>query len=427
MKLRSRFVKKSLGRFARTMLLLMPISLRYSFYRKFVKVPSKIDTSVRFKIAETKDELEQAFHLLYKAYVSVGLQQENESQLRVTPYHALPSTTILIGVKEDRVVATLSLIADSAFGLPSDWAADLSDIRKRSKRVAEVSALAIAKEYRGRLLWPLLKYMYEYCTRYFGADILIAALTTPSRAHELYESVLAFEKVEEQATEDYAFSNYIPVVVEHLDLNKAVDKFAKLYAHKKNRKNLYSYFREFVDTRFVFPKREYYHLDDPVMTPELVDYFFNQATDCFQNLTVEQQVKLYSLLPTAEYRQLLPGTKFVTPIFAKDKRMRRFNVKCRGQLSVSQDQTLEMTVIDVSIGGFRAIVKGLEMGSQVYHSRIQVGDFEVIEVKCQKVWGFENEVYGFKLQWPRDHKWEKLVAHLEQDLDRPQEKVQKSA
>lgn len=404
-----RIIRRQLRRLTRRLLWFLPEQIRYRLYRAVATVPESRSQSVVFKIAESKEELEQSFHLLYKAYKEVGLQKENPEQLRVTPYHALQSTTILIGVHQGCVVATLSLIADTAFGLPSDWAADLSGIRNRGRRIAEVSALAIDKKYRSQLLFPLLKFMYEYATKYYAADGLIAALTTPLRAHELYESILGFERVEEHPNQDYAFSNFIPVVVEYLDLTKAERLYAKRYAHKRRDKNLYHFFKFEEDPRFCFPKRRYFSIDDPVLTPSLLNYFFNRRSNCFKDMSIEQREKLFHLLPSESHRRMLPGFANIVSIDLKRRRSPRMNVKCFGQIDSEKVSQTDLEIYDVSEGGFRARILGRNFTPGGCTCRIRLAEFEVVQIQCDLVWQ-DGDIAGFKVE--EDGRWQRAVRAM---------------
>ena len=62
------------------------------------------------KIADTKEELEACFTLLHDAYVDSGFMKPDPSGMRVTIYHALPTTTTLCAKYDGQVVGTLSLI-----------------------------------------------------------------------------------------------------------------------------------------------------------------------------------------------------------------------------------------------------------------------------------------------------------------------------
>ena len=80
-------------RFARSLLAAMPGSLRFALYRRTVDCEPVTRGRLELKIAHTQDELEACFSLLHDAYVASGFMRPHPSGLRVTPYHALPTTT----------------------------------------------------------------------------------------------------------------------------------------------------------------------------------------------------------------------------------------------------------------------------------------------------------------------------------------------
>ena len=79
---------------ARKLFAMLPQKRRHEVYRSFVdcREPNK---RLVLKIAETQEELEACFKLLHDAYVSSGFMTPDPSGMRVTIYHALPSTTTL--------------------------------------------------------------------------------------------------------------------------------------------------------------------------------------------------------------------------------------------------------------------------------------------------------------------------------------------
>ena len=107
--------------------------------KKSVQVPTSYPEGLTFKLAETKDEFEQAFALLQQNYQETGLVDEKQYSLRVTKYHTLPTTHVLIAKMNDEVVGTVSLIEDGAFGLPIDHFASVDDLRKQGRRIVLAS------------------------------------------------------------------------------------------------------------------------------------------------------------------------------------------------------------------------------------------------------------------------------------------------
>lgn len=117
--------------------------MRFSVYRSFVDCDPAPGERLLLKIADSRDELEACFSLLHDAYVDSGFMQPDLSGMRVTIYHALPTTTTLCAKWDGEVVGTISLIRESAFGFPLQKIFDLSDVRQKGGKLAEVSALAI--------------------------------------------------------------------------------------------------------------------------------------------------------------------------------------------------------------------------------------------------------------------------------------------
>ncbi len=203
------------------------------------------DSRLVLKIADTKEELEACFRLLHDAYVASGFMKPDPSGMRVTIYHALPTTTTLCAKFDGQVVGTMSLIREGVFGFPLQSIFDLSGVRAKEGNIAEISALAVHPRFRktgGTILFPLMKFMYEYCTEFFDTRHLVIAVN-PNRI-EMYESLLFFERLEENVVSNYDFANGAPAVGATLDLRLATGLFRSVYGRRRDRKNLYKYFVE---------------------------------------------------------------------------------------------------------------------------------------------------------------------------------------
>jgi GNAT superfamily N-acetyltransferase len=224
---------------------LLPRGKRFAIYRSFVDCDPAPSDSLQLKIADTQEELEACFSLLHDAYVDAGFMVPDPSGMRVTTYHALPTTTTLCAKFDGEVVGTISLIRDSAFGFPLQAIFDLSGVRAKRGNIAEISALAVHKKFRktgGAILFPLMKFMYEYCTTFFDTRHLVIAVN-PNRI-EMYESLLFFERLTANVVEKYDFANGAPAVGAWLDLRYAPRLFESVYAAKPPRKDLFTYFTQ---------------------------------------------------------------------------------------------------------------------------------------------------------------------------------------
>ena len=419
-----RFLHQSL----RKVFSFLPRSLRFALYRSFVDCDPKPDQRLILKIAETKEELEACFKLLHDAYVGSGFMQPHPSGMRVTIYHALPTTTTLCAKFDGEVVGTISLIRESVFGFPLQSIFDLNEVREKKGRIAEVSALAVHPKFRktgGSILFPLMKFMYEYCTTFFDTRHLVIAVN-PNRI-EMYESLLYFERLTQHAVDNYDFVNGAPAVGASLDLHAAPDILKLAYGRKPKRKNLYQYFVHTRLRNIVLPGRRYFTTNDPVMTPELLNYFFNQRTLTFQHLSEREKGLLHSIYNLSEYKQLLPAVFSESGARLRQRKHQRYSLKCPGSFTVTGPEKTDvysLRVVELSDDGFLAYVKERLPMNVWGEARIRLGTEEKSITKAMVIRGKHKEshgFYGFKLA-QADLPWRKLVGALKagithEDLD----------
>lgn len=405
-----------------------PRAFRFAVYRSFVDCDPKPDSRLVLKIAETKEELEASFKLLHDAYVSSGFMKPHPSGMRVTIYHALPTTTTLCAKFDGEVVGTISLIRESVFGFPLQSVFDLQEIREKKGRVAEVSALAVHPKFRktgGSILFPLMKFMYEYCTTFFDTRHLVIAVN-PNRI-DMYESLLFFQRLTENTVENYDFANGAPAVGASLDLHVAPEILKQAYNKKPRRKNLYQYFVHTQLRNIVMPGRRYFTTNDPVMTPELLDYFFNQRTQTFQQLSDREKGLLHSIYNLPQYQQLLPTGFSESTARLRQRMHQRYSIKCPGSFTVTGPENTTvyaLRVVELSDDGFLAHVKEPLPMNVWGEARIRLGNEEKSTTKAMVIRGKHKEshgFYGFKLA-EADLSWRKLVSALKagtthEDLD----------
>lgn len=412
----------------RAALTLLPRSLRFALYRSFVDCDTSPDPRLTLKIAQTQEELEACFRLLHGAYVSSGFMRPNPSGMRINVYHALPTTTTLCAKFDGEVVGTISLIRESVFGFPLQSIFDLHSIREKKGRIAEVSALAVHPRFRntgGSILFPLMKFMYEYCVTFFDTRHLVIAVN-PNRI-EMYESLLLFERMTETQVENYEFANGAPAVGASLDLHVAPQRLRNLYREKPPRKNLYQYFVHTRLANIAMPNRRYFTTNDPVMTPDLLDYFFNQCTDVFARMGDRERGLLHSIYDLPEYQAVLP-TVFSDSDFRRHQRSHaRYSLKCPGSFCPTQMAPMEVhtiQVVEFSDDGFLAYSKDPLPLNLWGEARIQLGRKETSVIDAMVVRGKHKlafGIYGFKVAQP-DVPWRKLVGALQsgsthEDLD----------
>jgi hypothetical protein len=393
---------------------LSPTSIRDLVIHSQVKLDYQPPKNLRFKLAQTKEELEQAYRLLYQGYVASGSMAPNNSGMRITPYHALPSTSVLIALLDDKVVATLSIFRVSQFGLPVSKVFDVSSFIEQGQRFAEISSLCVSDEFKTdqrTLLFGLLKYLYEYSTKFFGIDIKLIVIK-PFRRH-FYESLLHFQPLEKRIVENYAFSNGATVMSEFLNLNTAPEAYKRIYNHYPEHQNLYKYFIESKISNFEFPERVYSNISDPVMTPELLHYFFIEKEEVLQKLSELELTILKRTYKNPEFNYLFFefSTRIKNVYFSRSHE--RHEVKCKAIL-VDKEESLSciVKVYDASYDGIMVYSgKKIKLNTEYrINVNITTNIYSYLTVKAK--WTNGLGYYGLEING-NDSTWNTFIDHLE--------------
>ncbi|MGN6826148.1 GNAT family N-acetyltransferase [Paucibacter sp. M5-1] len=397
----------------------LPAPARFEIYRRMVDCDPDPDARLQLKIAETREELEDCFKILHDAYVASGFMKPEPSGMRITPYHALPTTTTLCAKYDGRVVGTISMIREGVFGFPLQSVFDLEHVRAQGGQIAEISALAVHPDFRktgGAILFPLMKFMHEYCTEFFDTRHLVIAVN-PERI-ELYEALLYFQRLQETVVDNYDFANGAPAVGATLDLKHASDVFRAGYRGRAARKNLHKYFFQLKLENIQLPRRRYFTTNDPVMTPALLDHFFNKKSKVFEELDDRKKALLWSIYGLVEYRSVLPMLRGDAVAGHPLRQHQRYSIRCPGVVTFDTPEgkrPFVLHVIEVSLSGFQAECKlDLELG-QSGQATIELGKSEHSTVTVSAVRRRETEAgvfIGFRLDEP-DRIWRQCVAALE--------------
>jgi hypothetical protein len=415
--------RQRLHRLVRSALARLPRGWRFALMRRLVQCDPAPDPSLVVKIAETRAELEACFGLLHDAYVGSGFMQPHPSGLRVTPWHALPTTTTICAVVGGEVVGTLSMVREGVFGLPLQSAFDLSRIRALPGQLAEISALAVRRDYRrtgGAVLFPLMKFMYEYCTRYFDTRHLVIAVN-PDKI-EMYESVLLFERLDARVVESYAFANGAAAVGATLDLQHAPRAYERVYGGRRRRKNLHHYFTRLALPHLQLPLRPYFTTNDPVMTPALLDEFFNQRTQAFAALDERRRRLLHEVYDGPAYAAVLPPQPPAPASAVALRRHPRHSIRFPAWLTVPGPGGVRRTGVlrDISAGGCQLEVIGPGSASALTVGQdgalqVQLGAGRAAEVRARIVRVVAPGVWGLAVDAP-DAGWKTCVATLSQGM-----------
>jgi hypothetical protein len=383
-------MKKTLKIIFQNILHFMPVRFRDEIIRRSVQLPENLSNQLIFKIAETTDELEAAFQLVYENYLPLGYCSENPFQLRATIHHALPTTTTLIAADSGQVVGTLTIVRDNCLGLPLEKKFDVKSLRKNSKRLAEITSLSIHKNYRrqkgGQILFPLLRLMYQYSTSYFGVNHLLVAIH-PKQVH-FYKSLLLFQGINKGEVQDYFGT---PAIALQLNLNEALVNYENNYSRRNISTNLYHFFVQKRISNILMPARNYHKINDPVVT---FDYFQNVFLKQIKlNLELTELRLIYKILKKPELRQV--QTRIEVDILARFGH-NTFKIK------------------DVSTKGFRAHSHLPFTIQQRIQIEIEVAPNLWVKIEAHAIWSNPDHDLGFQIL-KTDEKWIEYIQFLYDD------------
>jgi hypothetical protein len=149
------------------------------------------------RIARTMQDRMAAFGLVYDKYLAKGMLQANPYKMRVIEHHLVPTTTVFIAVRDEEVVATVTLIGDGELGLPMDHIHPevMESVRRRRLYVGEVSCLAFKRQemkYVLPIFIDLTRLMAQYARAKGMQQFLIGCIPQHAR---FYCRFLGFEQI----------------------------------------------------------------------------------------------------------------------------------------------------------------------------------------------------------------------------------------
>lgn len=385
----------------------LPDSLRFSYMRNQLKISKSLDPRFKFRVAKTQEELADAYKILHESYLEKGYTKANETGMRIVKYFALPTTTTLIALFDNRVVGIISIIRRSTFGIPMESSFDIGSVLDENKVVAEISSLAIDsrfREKRGALFLPLLKFFWEYVSSYMRLDALV--ITVNPSMSDFYEGFLGFKRMKNAKVGNYSYANGNPGIGLWYDVHAAPDLMKRMYDYKTDEKNLFKYFTVGSLPHFEFPNRDFYKSSDPVMTPKMLEYFFIDRSTVFEELTGLEIMGLASCYPTAYISEFFPDLQEKVE---RSNLRHQVNIQC----SLGADASISATVLDVSGTGIKILSPAAING--MIHLSIPISKGIYAKVAGVVKWE-QNSVYGIQLL-RTDSAWTQFCRYLQSDFE----------
>lgn len=183
-------------------------------------------SSLTVRPARSREELEQAYSLVYTTYHREGYVGEIGSKMRLSIYNALPETVTFVALDGGEVMATVSLVEDTELGLPMDalYKEELDELREEGRKLSEVTMLAHREEESRRdipVFLQLMVQIFDYVLFLMHADDVCIAVH-PHHAG-FYEKWLLFERVGPE--KQYPSVRNNPAIALRLDFRTVEDRY----------------------------------------------------------------------------------------------------------------------------------------------------------------------------------------------------------
>ncbi len=388
-------------------------------YRRMIKIDDTELEGLELSIATSKEDLSEAFRLLHENYVRSGFMKPHASGMRITKYHTLPSTTTIVAKLQGKVVGTVSLVRNGIFGSPVESIFDLSEYRKTGGRVAEVSSLSVSREYsgqHGKILFPLLNYLYQYSVRSFGVDYL--AIAVNPTWWDFYEYILHFKRLKSEVVSNYSFVNGAPAVGGILDLRTAPDVYFRAYGHLPKNQNLHEFLGERLLPGARFPKRSFGEVSDPVMTPDLFRHFFIELSTVLEDLDNHERRALHNLYRSTKFRELIP-----TPLFYTNREIlrpggARHDAEFPAKITLHNGVEISCKIKNVSPQGVLIVAtRGFRHGEELTLD-IHPTPSSPLKLMTRIAWTTKDGLSGLEISRPPGE-WLDFVRRFEESLLNP--------
>lgn len=231
---------------------------------------------IKYSIARSRSDLEDAFRLVYRSYVRASLDSPNESGMRLTPYHLLPTTDVVLVKDAGVAISTASIIVDGPLGLPAEsiYGKEIDAMRRQGLRIAEIGSLADRRESPARFLqmFRRMSKLIAQTAAARGCNALIAA--THPRHARFYVRQLGFEQVGDIRSCPYAQGNPAVALLLDFEKHRGTRLYDHLFGQEYTPKELKPYTwdnrtRKYFSSILERSRTQSTHVDVPVFAPVL--------------------------------------------------------------------------------------------------------------------------------------------------------------
>jgi hypothetical protein len=182
--------------------------------------------SLLFSLAQSTDDLLQAYKLVYRNYLRCEYIDAHPSEMRYTVFNALPQTATFVARLRDAVVTTATVVFDSPLGLPLEniYHDEVDQLRREGARLCEVTMLADRRRAGMRTIPSILqvfKMIMHYTMKH--AKVTDVVITVNPSHEAFYTRYLPFESL--GGLRHYPSVKNAPAVASRANLARIVEQY----------------------------------------------------------------------------------------------------------------------------------------------------------------------------------------------------------
>lgn len=389
---------------------LCPKFVREKIIRSRFQINYNLDSDLIFKQATTKDEIEQAFNLVYDSYLNLNYIDKNPDQLHLPKYLALPTTAILVIKLKEEVVGTMSIVMDSSLGLPTETTWDISEFKKNGLNIAEISALSIKNKmmhYKGQLLLPLVKLNYLFSRDILNIDGFVIATTC--EIVPFYTDLLLYKKLPGIRGRKYDLVKGVKAACCFLKLDDSTYKnYYKVYGAKDKGHNLHHYFYDYESPNIQLPAKMISVQAQLKEKNLIILELLKEKPQLFERFSDKDKLIISNLEPNGQLASLCLG-------LVSDRRHPRLATMIQGRIEKNESNiSMPMKIADVS-------ERGLKIKLLNFDVKLNINDVILIKIAkhlsastflAKVIWEEKDIFYGCVIQEKSEHIWRSFYKTL---------------
>ena len=237
---------------------------------------SFFDGKCLVRVANSITLRQKAYRFQHKAYEKLGIVGPEEDALWVTIHDALPQTTTFIAEeKSGELSGTVTLVFDSAVGLPADslFPSEMEAIRSTDTRICELISFGANSKMQGSVKILAGLFYSSFLFARYARKATDYVITVHERHEKFYCANLLFKRI--GPVRCYSKVNGEPTVFLHLSLDRPEQ------LRRQKRIFPFSFFTYSASQENFFAKK--INESTAPLSPAEFKFLFTEKTDLWQN------------------------------------------------------------------------------------------------------------------------------------------------